>query len=124
MQEFVPIMNDVCKNAIGPIPSNGLMVFGSTMNAMAEPLSEPCFNSHFSEGDPGVWYTVHGTGNKFTALFDYVDDFESGLSIYLFNGSCEALSCLMEYNSSSFDSSSFPFLTWQTIPDKDYFFLY
>ena len=81
IRPFEPVENDDCLGAI-PIES-GTFVSGSTLEATFDLTTPSCGNIE----QPGVWYTVQGTGGPMLAstCFDETT-FSSEISIY--TGSC------------------------------------
>lgn len=120
VEMFDPIANDSCETALN-VPLNGFDVFGSVMDATADLIEVPCGLSDHSEGSPGVWYTVRGSGNLFVAPIYLLIGHRSELSVIVFRGSCEVLSCVTDY-SGPFAFRD-PVLSWESVVGANYFVL-
>lgn len=81
--------NDVCSDEHEPLPTTGVVVLGSTINAFDDGIV-PCSPMSFS---PGLWYKVVGTGTGLMASTCGPDtNFDTVISVY--SGSCGDLSCV------------------------------
>jgi hypothetical protein len=81
--------NDVCSDVHEPLPTNGTVVLGSTVNAFDDGVV-PCSSMSFS---PGLWYKVVGTGTGLMAsTCGSATDFDTVISVY--SGSCGDLKCV------------------------------
>lgn len=81
--------NDVCSDVHEPLPTNGTVVLGSTVDAFDDGVV-PCSPLSFS---PGLWYKVVGTGTGLMAsTCGPATDFDTVISVY--SGSCGDLRCV------------------------------
>jgi hypothetical protein len=88
VDEVIPPPNELCENAI---PVGVPSVTQGTTNSALVPVAPTC--NGVSPTSPGVWYTVVGNGNTFTAsLCDSWSEYDSKLSVYC--GDCDDLICI------------------------------
>jgi hypothetical protein len=95
---FEPVGNDVCSDAI-PLPVGSSIVKGSTLNATHDeveyliPSGQQGDCNLQQNSQPGVWYTITGTGETLLAsTCNELTTFASKVSV--FRGGCEAIGCV------------------------------
>jgi hypothetical protein len=111
--------NDNCSRAFGPLKPNSAIEFGTTVGSSLVTVSS-CGNSI---SEPGVWYTVIGTGETFNAsTCNEATNFQARLSIY--TGVCGNLGCVDEnyngYQSGTCQDGAST-ISWQSQPKALYF---
>jgi hypothetical protein len=95
--------NDVCSDEHEPLPTNGTVVLGSTVNAFDDGVV-PCSLMSFS---PGLWYKVVGTGTGLMASTCGPDtNFDTVISVY--SGGCSDLRCVANNDDSDSCEGSGP----------------
>ncbi len=107
---FIP--NDDCINAISILP--GSTTLGSTGGSLPDPA--PFCGTGISA--PGVWYSVIGTGNLFTASTCSGFSYDTKLNVY--TGSCEGLLCIDGNDDACGLGSS---ISWPSNPGQPYYLL-
>jgi len=94
--------NDECNTAIGPIPPVNLQVVSSTFFASISPMTSYC---GVNQSNPGVWFSLFGTGSDMTISSCGNSDAMFAFSLY--NGpSCDKLECELDAGTYSVTKTS------------------
>lgn len=110
-----PPVNDNCANAT-PIAAVAT-VTGTTFNATLESPTPPSCATSLSQ--PGVWYTVNGTGNLMGAGLCGTPGWDS--KIFVYTGACGALTCLTSNDDfGPLCGSAAASATWCSVPGTVY----
>ena len=118
LPKIVPI-NDVCTNAVGPLPSDFSSNFGTIANAGVDYIG--VCGGFQQDPDPGVWYYTIGTGGEMMAHTCLGTTFNSKLTI--FEGACGTPVCV-EFNDDFCGSgTSQSAVSWDSVYGETYFIL-
>ena len=102
--EFEPVDNDVCDDAVGPLPATGSITTGTVLKATLDDIPY-CSKTSVLVHGKGVWYTVVGTGESIMAS-TCTENTSFDAQILVFSGECENLACV--------DENSLNFYPWST----------
>jgi hypothetical protein len=78
-----PVINDECRNALGPISIDGDPIIGSTSSASSDLTAPICPTAATANG---VWYFLEGNGSSLQASLCDSANFDTRLSVY--EGDC------------------------------------
>jgi hypothetical protein len=110
-----PPVNDNCANATALAAVS--TVTGTTFNATLESPTPPSCATTLNQ--PGVWYTVTGTGNKMGASLCGTPGWDSKMFVY--TGACGALTCLTSNDDfGPLCASAAASTTWCSVPGTVY----
>jgi hypothetical protein len=80
----------MCQNAVGPLPIDGVSIFGSTRSATRSDVQSCNDNVPFGRG---IWYIIIGDGSEMTAsTCSEFTNFDAHVSV--FSGGCDELGCI------------------------------
>lgn len=116
-QPKLPI-NDVCSDAIGPLPSDFSSNFGSIANAGVDYVTR-C--GDVDDSSPGVWYSTIGTGGEMMAHTCLDTSFDSKLTVL--GGTCGKLECIEANDDFCGPGSSQSAVIWDSVYGEIYYVL-
>jgi hypothetical protein len=95
VESFEPVSNDQC-DAPSEIAGDGSLVVGSTLDATIDFSVQKCPTNDATQTQPGVWYSVVGSGETMIAsTCNNETDFSTEISVFLAGDSCEtSLTCV------------------------------
>lgn len=118
VEEFVPVPNDLCTNAL-TLAANDV-VTGRTQHATAHEIAgETCPEQSF-QPTFGIWYRISGNGNSIRATACSERFGQTRISVY--TGDCSKLVCLAEGREiGSCETGGGQTASWQATRGQDYF---
>jgi hypothetical protein len=115
MELNLPVENDTCDSAIGPIVSDGIFNFGTVTGATIDDVVQ-C--GDVVDSEPGVWYYVLGTGGEMLAHTCQDTSFDSKITI--FGAFCEKLVCIEANDNFCGEAGAQSAVSWLSIFRQEY----